>query len=339
MQIKRNVSLKPFNTFGLEANAREFIQVESIKELQEALDSDIAKDNKILILGGGSNVLLTADFDGLVIKNSIMGKDVVEETDDHVLLKIGAGENWHHLVLYAIKQNWGGIENLSLIPGTVGAAPMQNIGAYGVEIKEVFEKLEAVNISNGEIREFNKPECHFGYRESVFKNQYKGQFAIANVTLRLTKNNHNLNTSYGAISQTLEEMNISKPSLEDISKAVIKIRKSKLPDPADIGNAGSFFKNPSIDRIQYEELKAEYPDIPSYELPNDQVKVPAAWFIEKCGWKGSTRGSIGVHKNQALVLVNYGDGDGESLRGLAQDIKNSVIEKFGVELSTEVNII
>ncbi|GAA0894650.1 UDP-N-acetylmuramate dehydrogenase [Fulvivirga kasyanovii] len=339
MHIQKNVSLKPLNTFGLEAKARVFVEVKSIEDLQEVLQSEVASDNPLFILGGGSNVLLSKDFDGLVIKNSIMGKEVVHETDDFVLVKIGAGENWHNFVLYALESGWGGIENLSLIPGTVGAAPMQNIGAYGVEIKEVFEHLQAVNISNGEVEKFNKEACRFGYRESIFKNKVKGQYIITHVTLKLTKEDHLLNTSYGAISETLEEMKVKKPTIQDVSEAVIKIRQSKLPDPAKIGNAGSFFKNPSVDRIQYEELKTEYPEIPGYDLPDNNVKVPAGWLIEQCGWKGVTRGAIGVHKNQALVLVNYGGGSGDDLKGLAEEIRASVIEKFGIELSAEVNII
>lgn len=339
MHIQKNVSLKPLNTFGLEAKARVFIEVKSIEELQEVLQSKVAHDNPLFILGGGSNVLLSKDFDGLVIKNSIMGKEVVHETDDFVLVKIGAGENWHSFVLYALENGWGGVENLSLIPGTVGAAPMQNIGAYGVEIKEVFEHLQAVNISSGEVEKFNKEACRFGYRESIFKNKVKGQYIITHVTLKLTKEGHQLNTSYGAISETLDEMKVKKPTIKDVSEAVIKIRQSKLPDPAKIGNAGSFFKNPSVDRIQYEELKTEYPEIPGYDLPDNNVKVPAGWLIEQCGWKGVTRGAIGVHKNQALVLVNYGGGNGDDLKNLADEIRASVIEKFGIELSAEVNII
>lgn len=339
MQIERNISLKPLNTFGLEAKAKLFIDVTSIEELQDALASDPAKQNDLMILGGGSNILLTQDFDGLVIKNSIKGKEVIHETEDFVLVKVGAGENWHEFVLYALDKGWGGIENLSLIPGTVGAAPMQNIGAYGVEIKEVFEHLIAVHIETGEIEKFNKDECRFGYRESIFKNKVKGEYVIVHVVLKLTKREHHLNTSYGAITQTLEEMKIKKPTIRDISSAVIKIRQSKLPDPAKIGNAGSFFKNPTIDKIQYEELKTEYPEIPGYELPDDGVKIPAAWLIEQCGWKGVKKGDIGVHKNQALVLVNYGGGKGTDLKALAEDIKDSVIKKFGIELNPEVNII
>ncbi|MBL6449258.1 UDP-N-acetylmuramate dehydrogenase [Fulvivirga sp. 29W222] len=339
MHIQKNVSLKPLNTFGLEAKAEVFVEVESVETLQEVLQLEIAHNNKLFILGGGSNVLLSKNFDGLVIKNSIKGKEVIQETDDFVLVKVGAGENWHNFVLYALSNNWGGVENLSLIPGTVGAAPMQNIGAYGVEIKEVFEHLQAVNINSGKIEKFNKEACRFGYRESIFKNIVKGQYIITHVTLKLTKKDHQLNTSYGAISETLEEMEVQYPTIQNISDAVIKIRQSKLPDPTQIGNAGSFFKNPSIDQVQYEELKTAYPGIPGYALPDNKVKVPAGWLIEQCGWKGVTRGAIGVHKKQALVLVNYGGGKGDDLRSLAEEIRDSVIKKFGIKLHAEVNII
>lgn len=339
MHIQRNISLKPFNTFGLEATAEMLAEVTSIDELKEVLTSSQAKENELLVLGGGSNILLTGDFKGLVIKNSLAGKEVTHETEDFVLVKIGAGENWHQFVLYALEHGWGGVENLSLIPGTVGAAPMQNIGAYGVEIKEVFDHLIAVNVKTGETENFNNDQCRFGYRESVFKNKFKDQYVIAEVVLKLTKRNHKLNTSYGAITQTLEEMKVDNPGIQDISEAVIKIRQSKLPDPAKIGNAGSFFKNPTVDTIQYEELRTEYPEIPGYKLPDDSVKIPAAWLIEQCGWKGKQRGQIGVHKNQALVLVNYGGGNGDALKKLADEIKESVIEKFGIELNAEVNII
>lgn len=327
------------NTFGLESKAKLFIEVHSVEELQEALSSEMAKENQLMILGGGSNILLTGDFEGLVIKNNIKGIEVIHETDDFVLVRIGAGENWHETVQYALKQGWGGIENLSLIPGTVGAAPMQNIGAYGVEIKEVFEYLDAVRIDTGKTEKFNKTECAFGYRESIFKNKLKGQHVIVHVVLRLTKNKHELNTSYGAIADTLKQMKVKKPTIQDISQAVISIRQSKLPDPEKIGNAGSFFKNPTIDKIQYEELKTEYPEIPGYPLPDHQIKLPAAWLIEQCGWKGTQRGNIGVHKNQALVLVNYGGGDGNELKELAQEIRDSVVAKFGIELQPEVNIL
>ena len=249
-----------------------------------------------------------------------------------------AGEVWHDFVLHCIKKDWAGVENLSLIPGTVGAAPMQNIGAYGVEIKEVFHSLEAIEIATGKLVAFDKEKCEFGYRESVFKKSAKGKYIITSVTFQLNKK-VNLNTTYGAISDTLDEMKVTEINIKAVSDAVIKIRQSKLPDPAKIGNAGSFFKNPSIDRIDYEGLRSESPSIPGYKQPGDKLKVPAAWLIEKAGWKGKTIGNIGVHKNQPLVLVNYGGGDGAKIRDLAFEVKESVAQQFGIVLTPEVNII
>ncbi|MBL3658148.1 UDP-N-acetylmuramate dehydrogenase [Fulvivirga sediminis] len=339
MQFHKDISLKSHNTFGLEAKTKLFTEVNSIVELQETLKTEEAQANPLLILGGGSNILLTQDFDGLTIKNTITGKSIIKETDDYVLVKVGAGEAWHDFVTYAIEQNWGGTENLSLIPGTVGAAPMQNIGAYGIELKEIFESLEAVNIETGEIETFNQDQCQFGYRESIFKKNLKGKYIIAHVTFRLTRKDHQLHIEYGAIKSTLEELKIKSPTIEDISNAVISIRKSKLPDPKEIGNSGSFFKNPTITKISFESLKVDHPEIPGYELPNNEVKVPAGWLIEKAGWKGYTNGNIGVHKKQALVLVNYGGGKGKDIWALAEEIQASVMKKFGIELHPEVNII
>lgn len=339
MNIQENISLKPYNTFGLDANSQQFVSVISIEELQKVLQSEKAKSQPLFVLGGGSNILLTKDVEGLTLKVEIEGIEVVEETDNHVLVKVGAGVVWHDFVLYSLAKDWGGIENLSLIPGTVGAAPMQNIGAYGVEIKEVFEKLHAVNRITGEIEVFDKDACQFGYRESIFKNTSKNKYVIAEVYFRLTKQNHHLNTTYGAIEDTLKEMGIKNPTIQDVSRAVIAIRQSKLPDPKKIGNSGSFFKNPTIDKIDYEQLKIDYPDMPGYQLPENMVKVPAGWLIEQCGWKGFRENDIGIHKNQALVLVNYGGGRGNDLWQLAQQVQASVRKKFGIELSPEVNVI
>jgi len=339
MDFLKNYSLQSNNTFGLVAKSSLYVSVATIEDLQKVLQSAESKSQQILVLGGGSNILLTKDFEGLTIKVDIRGKEVIEEGENSVLVKIGAGENWHEFVRYAIDNNWGGVENLSLIPGTVGAAPMQNIGAYGVEIEQVFHKLTAVNRDTGELETFYKKDCKFDYRESVFKNIYKDQYIICEVFLELTKNHHIINTSYGAIENTLDEMNISSPTIENISDAVIKIRQSKLPNPKEIGNAGSFFKNPSIERADYNRLKAEYPNIPGYELPDDKVKIPAAWLIDQCGWKGIKRGEIGVHKNQALVIVNYGGGDGDAIKKLAIEIQKSVADKFGINLHPEVNFI
>lgn len=335
--IQQNVSLKAFNTFGLEAKAAYFIEFTSVAELTEAL-AQRTNGQELLILGGGSNMLLTKDFDGLVLKNGLKGIDLIREDDDHIWVQVMAGENWHQFVLHCIEKQWAGVENLSLIPGTVGAAPMQNIGAYGVEIKNVFESLEAVEIATGQVHNFDNASCEFGYRESIFKKAAKGKYLITSVTFKLNKV-PTFNTSYGAIQDTLKEMGVEELSIKAVSDAVISIRQSKLPDPAEIGNAGSFFKNPTIDKIDYEGLKAEFGTIPGYKQPGDLVKVPAAWLIEQAGWKGKTFGQIGVHKNQPLVLVNYGNGKGADIRNLAFEIQASVAGKFGIELTPEVNMI
>ncbi|MFY0592284.1 UDP-N-acetylmuramate dehydrogenase [Roseivirga sp.] len=334
--FKEDVSLKPYNTFGIEAKAKRFIAFHTVTKLQSALAEQ--GSDALLVLGGGSNVLLTQDFQGLVLKNELKGIEVVEENEEHIFVKVAAGENWHEFVLHCISQQWAGVENLSLIPGTVGAAPMQNIGAYGVEIRQVFESLEALEIATGVLKTFNNKECEFGYRESVFKKALKGKFIITSVVFKLNKE-ASFNTSYGAIQTTLDELGVTEISIKAISDAVIHIRQSKLPDPAEIGNAGSFFKNPEIDKIDYEGLKATFLNIPSYALPSGMVKIPAAWLIEQAGWKGKTFGEIGVHKNQPLVLVNYGNGKGLDLKDLAFKIQQSVSDKFGILLTPEVNII
>jgi UDP-N-acetylmuramate dehydrogenase len=336
IELQEQISLKEFNTFGLDVCAKRFASFSTVEELKSGLNQ--LKGDQLLILGGGSNVLLTQNFDGLVLKNEIRGIEVIEENNQHITVAVGAGENWHQFVLYAIDRNWAGIENLSLIPGTVGAAPMQNIGAYGVEIKQVFDHLEALEISTGQLHIFDKNQCDFGYRESIFKTSHKGRFVITKVVFRLSKT-PDFNISYGAIQDTLNEMGVSKLSIKAVSDAVIKIRQSKLPDPTEIGNSGSFFKNPEIDSIDYEGLKAEFSNIPGYKLLDGRVKIPAAWLIEQDGWKGKTFGQIGVHKNQPLVLVNYGQGKGTDIRDLAFQIRSSVAKKFGIELTPEVNII
>lgn len=336
IEVLDNISLQDFNTFGLAAKAKRFASFSTIDELREGLKEQGKED--LFILGGGSNVLLTKDFDGLVLKNELFGIEKIKEDDQNVWIKAMAGENWHQFVLHCIAQEWAGIENLSLIPGTVGAAPMQNIGAYGVEIKEVFEELEALEIATGEIKVFNNEECAFGYRESVFKKHLKGKFIICSVIFKLSKT-PTFNISYGAIKETLIEMGISDLSIKAVSDAVIQIRRSKLPDPKEIGNSGSFFKNPVIGPIDYEGLRTEFPKVPGYKLPSGEIKIPAAWLIEQAGWKGKRFGDIGVHVNQPLVLVNYGNGKGKDLERLSQDIRRSVAEKFGIELTPEVNII
>ena len=339
MQIQKNVSLKSFNTFGINVKTAYFYEIKTVEELIVFL-----QENKkvlyepLLILGGGSNILFTKDFPGIVLRNNISGIQTIREDEDNAWVQVGAGKNWHTFVLHCIDLGYGGIENLSLIPGTVGAAPMQNIGAYGVEIKDVFEQLEAIHIETGELSYFTNNDCRFGYRESIFKNIYKDKFIITSVTLKLSKHPI-INTSYGAIEQTLQSMGITSPGIQDVSNAVIHIRQSKLPDPAAIGNAGSFFKNPIIEKTVYENLKAEYPEIPGYEVSPHEMKVPAGWLIEQCGWKGKRFGDVGVHKNQALVLVNYGNAAGEAVKELAFTISASIAEKFSIELTPEVNII
>lgn len=338
LTIQSNVSLKSYNTFGIDVSTRYLVEVDNDQDIQTLFQLPDIQSLPKLILGGGSNLLLTQDFNGLVIKINIKGIETVKEDQDHVWVRVGAGENWHEFVMYCVERGLGGIENLSLIPGTVGAAPMQNIGAYGVEIKDTFDRLEAVDISTGIKRIFTNKDCRFGYRDSVFKNEEKGQYIISNVQFRLDKNPV-FHVSYGDIQKTLEQMGVKELTIKAISEAVIKIRRSKLPDPAEIGNAGSFFKNPEISALHYATLKSEYPDIPGYIINEEIVKVPAGWLIEQCGWKGKRFGNIGVHTRQALVLVNYGGGKGLEIKQLSEKIQASVEERFGICLHTEVNFV
>lgn len=338
-KILSDISLKPFNTFGIDVKANYFARFSNTNELAQILESDVAKKNELLVLGGGSNLLLTKNFEGLVLKNEMKGMEIIPGQDaDTIAVKSFAGELWHDLVLFAIENNLAGIENMSLIPGSVGAAPMQNIGAYGVEVKDVFHSLEAFEIATGNIRTFRKEECHFGYRESIFKRDLKNKYIIVSVTLVLRKTGA-VNTTYGAINDELKKAGILNPTIRDVSNAVIAIRKSKLPDPAQIGNAGSFFKNPVIERQRFDVLKKQFPDIPSYPADEKHVKLAAGWLIEKAGWKGKTISNYGVHKNQALVLVNYGGAHGSEIYQLSEDILQSVKSEFGVELEREVNIL
>ncbi|MDQ3290779.1 MAG: UDP-N-acetylmuramate dehydrogenase [Bacteroidota bacterium] len=338
MELQKDISLKPYNTFGMEVKARYFAAFSSVAELQQLLQLPEVQNSPKLILGGGSNVLFTQDYEGTILKNNILGIQITDLNDDISLVKAGSGVNWHELVLYTIEQGLGGLENLSLIPGTVGAAPLQNIGAYGVELKDVFENLEAVQIATNELKSFTAEECKFGYRDSIFKNEVKDQYIVVNVTLRLQRKPV-FNTSYGAITQTLAEMQVQDLNAKSISDAVCHIRRSKLPDPAQIGNAGSFFKNPEIPANQFAELQMQYPNIPSYPTSPGMVKIPAGWLIEQAGWKGRRFDYFGVHKDQALVLVNYGGAQGNQVRELANQIIKSVKEKFGIQLHPEVNII
>jgi UDP-N-acetylmuramate dehydrogenase len=338
MDIRSNVSLKHFNTFGIDATAKYFCEVNSVDSLIVLLLSEAAQSEPKLVLGGGSNILFTKDYDGLVIKNNIKGITIIDQQDNNLFVKAGAGEIWHNLVLWSIEQNLGGLENLSLIPGRAGAAPIQNIGAYGVELKDVFHQLEAIEIDSGKQKIFHLDECNFGYRDSVFKNQLKDKYIIVSVTLCLSKT-HTLNTSYGAIENELKKKNITEPTIKNVSDAVIHIRQSKLPDPAIIGNAGSFFKNPEVSKEKFLKLQHSNPNIAAYPLSSGNVKLAAGWLIEQCGWKGKTAGNTGSHKDQSLVLVNYGNATGKEIFEFARAIQQSVKEKFDVEIEREVNVI
>lgn len=338
MQIQENSSLKQFNTFGINASARYLSSFTNTEELQELLQFASKSKLKTLLLGGGSNVLFTSDFNGLVLRNAIRGIEEVHEDDEFVYVKAGAGENWHSFVQYSISRNWAGLENLSLIPGNVGASPMQNIGAYGVEVEDLFWSLDALHLQEGNIKIFTNADCKFGYRESVFKNRYKDQFAILSVTYRLRKKPV-FHTSYGAITDELAKMNVQELSIRAISDAVIRIRSSKLPDPNEIGNAGSFFKNPTVGKEVFDTLKIKFPQIVGYPNPDGTVKLAAGWLIEQCGWKGYREGDAGCHAKQALVLVNYGNASGKQVFDLSTKILDSVREKFEVVLEREVNIL
>lgn len=328
------ISLKNYNTFGIDIQADRVLEVTDQKDLLQIKDLSSS-----LILGGGSNVLFTDHIKNTVILNRLKGIELYPIEDGVVEASVASGENWHEFVLFCVNNGLGGIENLSLIPGSVGAAPMQNIGAYGVEVKDVITKVEAIERQTGKLHSFSNEDCEFGYRESVFKRRLKGKFFITRVYFKLSSENHRINTSYGAISQVLEKQEISEPSIKDVSNAVIQIRSSKLPDPKEIGNAGSFFKNPVISTSHFNKLKNQYPDIKSYPINEMEVKVPAGWLIESCGWKGKRVGNTGSHKNQALVLVNHGGAQGEEVRKLSEQIVQSVREKYQINLETEVNII
>jgi UDP-N-acetylmuramate dehydrogenase len=335
MIFEKNVDLTALNTFGIAARAEFYASFDSEHQLREILQN--VPKMPITILGGGSNMLLTRDLTGTVLHNQILGKTVIEEHDDQVLIRVGAGENWHDLVLYAVENDWSGIENLSLIPGCVGASPMQNIGAYGVEIKDVLHEVEALHIATLDTHRFSNEACQFGYRESVFKRDLKGQYVITQVTFRLSKHPV-ICADYGAIQDVLAAQNIVEPSIRDISNAVIEIRSSKLPDPKVIGNAGSFFKNPVIPMTLFLKIQAHYPKVPSYPIDKDSVKVPAGWLIETAGWKGKDFGNYGVHDKQALVLVNRGGAKGQDIFELSQHIIEDINQKFGIQLEREVNI-
>ncbi len=340
LTVQRGVSLRAYNTFGLDVRANYFADLLTEADLDTLFNLDQFKTLPLLLLGGGSNVLLTQDFPGLVIRVGLGGIGVVEQNEQHMYVRAGAGVNWHELVRYCVENDFAGMENLSLIPGTTGAAPIQNIGAYGVEVEQIFDSLEAVHLKTGQKKRFSHADCQFGYRHSVFKDQLKGQYLITSVTFRLLKTPV-FQTHYGAIGETLTQMGIGPDTLSilAISNAVIRIRQSKLPDPAQIGNAGSFFKNPEIPTEQFEKIKRTYPALPGYPLGSDRVKVPAGWLIEQAGWKGYRHGDAGVHAKQALVLVNYGHATGAELLALARQVQESVKAKFGIDITPEVNIV
>jgi len=333
--IQKKISLKTHNTFGIDVFAKSFVEITSEKDLKEVLK--ITK--KRFILGGGSNILLTKDIEELVIKIALKGIKIVSESDDNVVIRVSAGENWHQFVLWALQKNYGGIENLSLIPGNVGTAPIQNIGAYGVELKDIFLSCETIHTDTLEKKIFSNNDCEFDYRSSIFKQSVnKGKFIITAVTFKLSKKNHKLHTRYGAIEVFLSENNIKEPTIQDVSKAVISIRKSKLPDPAEIGNSGSFFKNPIISKIDFERLYKKYSTIPHYILNENEVKIPAGWLIEQCHFKGKRYGDAGVHEKQALVLVNYGNAKGSEILKLSKTIQGLVKATFNIVIEAEVNI-
>ncbi|PKB17553.1 UDP-N-acetylmuramate dehydrogenase [Flavobacterium sp. 5] len=337
MEILNDFSLKNYNTFGIEAKAKQFVAVHTVPELKTILVQN--QNEKKFILGGGSNMLLTKDIDALVIHIDLKGKSIVKEDDDFVWIESQAGENWHQFVLWTIDQNFGGLENMSLIPGNVGTTPVQNIGAYGTEIKDTFVSCEAVNIVSQEIKTFTNDECNFGYRESVFKNEVKDQYIITSVIYKLTKRNHKINTSYGDIQAELAKNDITTPGLKDVSNAVIAIRKSKLPDPAELGNSGSFFKNPILLKTDFEPIHKKFPEMRFFDISETEVKVPAGWLIEQAGLKGKRFGDAGIHKNQALVLVNYGGATGQEILAVSKTVQDTVFNTFGIHIEAEVNVI
>ena len=337
MTIIPNFSLKKYNTFGIEAKAKQFVSVHSVDDLKTILEENPTE--KKFILGGGSNMLLTQDIDALVIHIDLKGKKIIKEDADFVWIESQAGDNWHEFVLWTINQDFGGLENMSLIPGNVGTTPVQNIGAYGTEIKDTFVSCEAMNISTQEMKTFTNNECHFGYRESIFKHEAKDQFIITSVVFKLTKKKHKINISYGDIKLELANKKIETPGLIDVSNAVIAIRQSKLPDPKELGNSGSFFKNPIVLKSEFEPIHKKFPEMKFYEISETEVKVPAGWLIEQAGFKGKRFGDAGIHKNQALVLVNYGNATGQEILNVSKDVQKTVFEMFGIHIEAEVNVI
>ncbi|MFL3661229.1 MAG: UDP-N-acetylmuramate dehydrogenase [Polaribacter sp.] len=335
MKIQQNISLKEYNTFGIAANAKRFISVSSVYELQQLLKTE----KEVFLLSGGSNMLLTKDIDMLVVHLNITGVSIDTEDDKHVYLTVNAGEDWHEFVLWCIANDYGGIENLSLIPGNVGTCPIQNIGAYGVEVKDTITKVEGLEVATGKLVSFSNEDCKFGYRNSIFKNTHKGKIVLTSVGFKLTKKDHQLNTSYGAIETELASRKVIKPTLKNISDAVISIRKSKLPDPKEIGNSGSFFKNPVISKKQFLEIQKIHANMPNYVVSENEIKIPAGWLVEQSGFKGKRFGDAGVHEKQALVLINFGNASGQDILELAKKIQTTVFSKFQISLEIEVNIV
>lgn len=337
MQIHQKFSLKNYNTFGIEAKAKQFVAVHTLDQLKSVLEHH--KNDKKFILGGGSNMLLTQDIDALVIHVDLLGKKVLKEDENFVWVESNAGENWHEFVLWTIEQDFGGLENMSLIPGNVGTTPVQNIGAYGTEIKDTFVSCDAMNIETQKMKTFTKEECNFGYRESIFKHEAKDKFIITSVVFKLTKCNHRISVEYGDIKTELVKNNITNPTIKDVSNAVIAIRQSKLPNPKELGNSGSFFKNPVISREEFLKVQEKFPDVKYFEISKTEVKVPAGWLIEHAGLKGYRNGDAGVHKNQALVLVNYGNATGQDILNLSKYVQKTVFDKYGIAIEAEVNVI
>lgn len=334
-----NVNLSPYNTLGVDVIADSIYHVRSVSQLNFLFQDNLFSSSNPVILGGGSNVLFKENPKRPVLRIEIPGIEIVKEEGNSVFVKAGAGVNWHDLVKWAVNKNLSGIENLALIPGTCGAAPIQNIGAYGVEIKDVFVELTTFNLDSGEVEKFSKGECAFDYRDSIFKNRLKGSHIVTDVTLKLKKENNQVNTSYSALKSFLTDKGITEPGIKDVFDAVIEIRQSKLPDPLLLGNAGSFFKNPVISIREFKRLKENHPDIPSYPMGDGLVKIPAGWLIEKTGWKGKKIGNVGAYKNQALVIVNFGGASGEEIYNHAERIRDSVKKEFKIDLTPEVNVI
>ena len=330
-------SLKNYNTFGIEAKAKQFVAVHTIEDLRLVLEQN--RTEKKFVLGGGSNMLLTQDIDALVIHIDLKGKKIIKENDDFVWVECQAGENWHEFVLWTLQQNFGGLENMSLIPGNVGTTPVQNIGAYGTEIKDTMVSCTAMKIDSQDMKTFSNADCHFGYRESIFKQEAKDQYIITSVVFQLTKHNHKINTAYGDIQAELSKNGIDNPTIQDVSNAVIAIRQSKLPDPKELGNSGSFFKNPILLKSDFEKIHAKFPDMKYFEISETEVKVPAGWLIEQAGFKGKRFGDAGIHKNQALVLVNYGNATGQEIVAVSKNIQETIFNIFGIHIEAEVNII